>query len=117
MKYGDLPSLNIVTKLCFHSFEREGLDFELYRFLTKYKTIVGFISMQAEKNANNASWKDNFFDIEIDKDSLPTMSITESDFESYKRPDDKNMWLSAFEISVILNYSNKISESTSLQDT
>ena len=117
MKYGDLPSLNIVTKLCFHSFEREGLDLELYKFLTKYKTIVGFISMQAEKNANNASWKDNFFNIEIEKDSLPTISITESDFESYKRPDNKDMWLSAFEISVILNYSTKIAEFKRPQDT
>lgn len=116
MKYGDLPSMNIVTKLCFHSFEREGLDFELYRFLTKYKIIVGFISVQAEKNANNPSWKDDFFSLEIDDESLPEISITEADFESYKRPDDKNVWLSAFEISVVLNYSNKIRELKHRQD-
>lgn len=117
MKYGDLPSLAIVTKLCFYSFEREGLDLELYKFLTKYKVIVGFISIQAEKNAGNPAWKDSFFNVEIDDAELPVTSIAESDFESCKRPDNKEMWMSAFEIGVVLNYSSKIAESTGRQDT
>ena len=117
MKYGDLPSLNIVTKLCFYSFDREGLDLELYKFLTKYRLIVDFISIQAEKNAGNPAWKDDFFNIEISNHDLPVMSVCESDFESCKRPEDKSMRLSAFEISVVLNYSLKITDIKDRQGT
>jgi hypothetical protein len=111
MRYLDLPTRDVVTKLSSYAFARSGVDASVFKFYTGTEQVYQFVTNQIakarEQNADNEKFRNAALEIlqkEIEFD-LPKLDICEDDFvdENCRRSDDKAFWLSAIERLAILN--------------
>ena len=111
MRYLDLPTRDVITKLSSYAFARKGVDASVFKFYTGTEQVYQFVTNQMakarEQNADSDSFRSVALEIlqkEIEFD-LPKLDICEDDFldDNCRRSDDKTFWLSAIEKVAILN--------------
>ena len=134
MKYGDLPSRMVLSKLSNHVFVRDGVDKSIFDFIEQTKPIYEYVEAQLRKfsdvycvpsdDPNRFDYKSDadkerfiasvrkLMDAEIEQEIL-VLDITRDDLSggAFFRGSDPRTWLSASDISLIFKYIDAQKES------
>jgi hypothetical protein len=128
VKYGDLPSRMMISKLSNHVFARDGVDKSIFDFVEQTKTVYEYVEAQLRKfsdvycnpNENNPQQFD--YKSEVDKErfitsvrklmdseiesAVPYLDVQREDLSTgmFFRGSDTRSWLSSSDLAFIFKF-------------